>query len=343
MTKEFDLLVFIGRFQPFHNGHKAVIEEGLRRANAVAVVIGSAYEARTLRNPFTYEEREEMIKTTFNTHRITCVPAKDYPYDDGKWIRNIQRQLEITIEAEKMIQEKDDIKIGLIGHSKDHTSYYLKIFPDWDHVEVDNVDGIDATDIRNEYLEFGKIIIRKLPTKVSHVLSRLLVENEDISKLREEYMMIKKYKESWKSAPYPPTFVTTDAVVTQSGHVLLVERKHAPGKGLLALPGGFINQNETLLNACIRELREETKLKVPAPVLKGSVKRQHVFDAPNRSARGRTITHAFHMELEPMLKLPKVKGSDDAERAMWIPFADIKSDNMFEDHYHIIDFFCNIG
>ena len=70
---------------------------------------------------------------------------------------------------------------------------------------------------------------------------------------------------------------------------------------------------ERLLDACIRELREETKIKVPGPILKGSIKRQSVYDDPYRSARGRTLTHGFYIELEPSAELPKVKGSDDAK------------------------------
>ena len=140
----------------------------------------------------------------------------------------------------------------------------------------------------------------------------------------------------WAAAPYPPTFVTVDAVVVQSGHVLLVERRSNPGAGLYALPGGFVNQTETLLDACLRELREETRLKVPAPVLKGSIKNRRIFDAPYRSARGRTITEAFYIELEPASTLPKVRGSDDARHAFWQPLGQLDSLRMFEDHFFII-------
>ena len=87
----------------------------------------------------------------------------------------------------------------------------------------------------------------------------------------------------------------------------------------------------------LRELREETKLKVPAPVLKGSIKASHVFDAPNRSQRGRTITHAFLIELPPG-PLPVVKGGDDARKAYWKPIGDLKCEEFFDDHYHMIQY-----
>ena len=115
-----------------------------------------------------------------------------------------------------------------------------------------------------------------------------------------------------------------------------------PGKGLWALPGGFLNQEETMLDGAIRELKEETKIKVPVPVLKGSIKGSKTFDAPNRSSRGRTITQAFFIDLG-VGELPKVKGSDDAEKAFWVPFNQVKQEKMFEDHFHIIDNFINIG
>ena len=155
--------------------------------------------------------------------------------------------------------------------------------------------------------------------------------------------MIQKYKQSWEVAPFPPTFVTVDSVVVCSGHVLLVKRKEQPGAGLWALPGGFLNQKETLLNGAIRELKEETKIKVPVPVLKGSVRTQMTFDYPNRSTRGRTITTAFYIDLGFEKKLPKVTGADDAEKARWVPFNEARRDMMFEDHYDILDYFINLG
>jgi bifunctional NMN adenylyltransferase/nudix hydrolase len=164
------------------------------------------------------------------------------------------------------------------------------------------------------------------------------------AQLVAEYQFIEHYKAAWKDAPYPPTFVTTDAVVVHSGHVLLVRRRAEPGKGLWALPGGFVGQNEGLLDACLRELREETRLKIPVPVLKGSLRGQHVFDHPERSQRGRTITHAFHFDF-PAGELPEVRGGDDADKARWIPVAEAldMGPKLYEDHLHILEFFLGRG
>ena len=133
---------------------------------------------------------------------------------------------------------------------------------------------------------------------------------------------------------------TVDGVVVHSGHVLLVERGAQPGKGQWALPGGFVRGDERLLDAVIRELREETRLKLPAPVLRGSLRAQEAFDHPERSLRGRTITHAFHFEFQAG-ELPPVKGGDDAAKARWFPLSELRAmeSQIYEDHFYIIERF----
>lgn len=349
----YDALVFIGRFQPFHNGHKAVIDAALKQAKEVIVVVGSSFSARNIRNPFTFQERKDMIeavyKDEFNysgaqgnvkTPRVKVVPVSDYPYDDNKWIAAIQNVVHGAISW-----SPDPIKIGLIGHSKDSTSYYLNIFPTWGHVEVANVDGINATDIRKALFEGDSSVAHKnMPDIAFTKMQHMFISGSWFNTLYDEYAMVKAYKKAWEAAPYPPTFMTTDAVVVQSGHILLVKRGDMPGKGLLALPGGFLNQEETMLEGCIRELKEETKIKVPVPVLKGSIKQSKTFDAPNRSVRGRTITQAFFIDLGTG-ELPKVKGSDDAEKAMWVPLDEVvkRRAEFFEDHFDIVAHFLKIG
>lgn len=343
MKHEYDALVFIGRFQPFHNGHKAIIDAALEKAKEVIVVVGSSFAARNIRNPFTFEERRSMIKAVFPQDNVKVVPVSDYPYDDNKWVAAVQ-----NVVHGAMSWSADPIRIGLIGHEKDGTSYYLKIFPTWGNLSVPNVDGINATDIRNFYLDNKALsadLLHNMPASVSALLAVRWINEPWLETVNAEYQMVKKYKEAWKAAPFPPTFMTVDAVVVQSGHILLVKRGDMPGKGLWALPGGFLNQEETMLDGAIRELKEETKIKVPVPVLKGSIKESKTFDAPNRSARGRTITQAFYIDLGFDEKLPKVKGSDDAEKAFWVPLNEVvaQRDKFFEDHFAIISYFTKIG
>ena len=88
----------------------------------------------------------------------------------------------------------------------------------------------------------------------------------------------------------------------------------------------------------VRELREETGLKVPEKVLRGSIIARDVFDDPSRSTRGRTITHAFYFKLDDSAELPRVKGGDDAVKAKWISLADFEEMQsvMYEDHFAIM-------
>jgi len=333
---EFDFLVFIGRFQPFHLGHKTIIDLGLKKARHLILLIGSAKEARSTRNPFTWEERAEMVLNAYSAddrERIHATPLLDLPYAEQSWIRNVQMSVQgISCQY----QVTGDVRIGLIGHAKDHTSYYLNMFPQWGHVDAAREFDMDATTVRTAYLRGENFETTNLPVSTLDFLDRFQ-DSEGFKVLEHEQAIVDQYKKAWEQAPYVPTFVTVDSVVVQSGHILLIKRRSAPGKNLWALPGGFIDPFERLEDGAIRELREETKITVPAPVLKGSIKVKEVFDDPYRSERGRTITTAFLIELAGDKKgLPRIKGSDDAAKARWVPIADINSEQLFEDHFHII-------
>lgn len=345
MSKAFDFAVFIGRFQPFHSGHLKVVREGLQQAEKLIVLIGSAWQPRNTRNPWSHQEREDMVRaclTEAENARLVCLPLMDVPYNDELWVRNVQASVNGLVTAHHTAPHRQ-ATIALIGHKKDQTGFYLNLFPQWSSLGVENHRSISATPLRDEYFigQTQHIVStwvdeEILPAPVGNYLIQFAGNNTGFTQVRDEILFVKKYQQAWSAAPYAPTFVTVDSVLVQSGHVLLIQRKASPGKGLWALPGGFLDPGERLLDACIRELREETKLKVPSPVLKGSIKRQSVYDDPFRSARGRTLTHAFYIELEPSAELPKVKGSDDAKVARWVPLSELDPQMMFEDHYFIV-------
>lgn len=337
MKYKYDLAVFIGRFEPFHVGHEAVIREGLSQANKMVVIVGSSGGPRSYRNPFTYDERVAMIKGAFgeDAKRIITMPLEDATYNDEKWVKGVQEAVTKAF-TEAYGGWHPMAKVALIGHNKDNSSFYLKLFPQWDSIAVKDVRDMSATTIRESYFSNMQWIeTDMLPASTTEFL-RDFKKSPDFLNIVDEYTFVNRYKESWNAAPFPPTFVTVDAVVVQSGHVLLVQRGARPGKGQWALPGGFLNQDEKIVDAVIRELREETKIKVPGPVLKGNIVDSKVFDDPFRSSRGRTITHAYLIHLPPDHELPKVKGSDDAAKAKWVPLAEVKRSEMYEDHYDMI-------
>lgn len=335
MTKEFHTIVYIGRFQPPHNGHIATIKRALNMAGNVIVVIGSANQPRTYKNPFTYEERSTMLhhalEPTDHSYFVTA-PVEDTVYNDQAWAANVQNAVEPFIRGPK---------VGIVGHLKDESSFYLKMFPQWKFIEQELVEPLDASQVRSLYFQekFNPNFVRSVVPE--YVLTYLNDFSRSLAfqQVCAERKFIEEYKKQFAALPYPPVFVTTDAIVIQSGHILLIKRRSEPGKGLWALPGGFLNaKSDRCMEDCmIRELQEETGIKVPEKVLRGNIKANRVFDAVDRSERGRTITHAFHIQLmEGEWALPKIKGADDAEKAIWMPISHLNRSELFEDHYDII-------
>ena len=341
MSKQYDTLVLIGRFQPLHNAHVEIIKRATALTNNLVVICGSAKQPRTYKNPFTFNERRQMIRnaTAGLSLQINVEPNIDTIYNDQAWAVRVQKIVSDVVYNSK---GPGDFKIGIIGHKKDESSFYLDMFPQWEFVNVEQIEPLGATNIRDLFfkrdanMNFIKSVVPETTVEFLNEF-RKTADYEQVIRERE---FIEKYKQQYASLPYPPIFVTSDAVVIQSGHVLMIRRRSEPGKGLWALPGGFVNANtdKSVEAAMLRELKEETGIKVPVPVLKGSIVRSRVFDAIDRSARGRTITHAFQIVL-PDGELPKVKGQDDAEKARWVPIAEVKSEETFEDHYEILQHF----
>lgn len=338
---EHNYCVFIGRFQPFHNSHLQVVREGLTQAKELIMVLGSAHSARTMKNPWTIEDREYMIRlclTDEENKRVHFVGVRDYFYNDNLWVADIQAKVNSITDG--------DQTVALIGTYKDSSSYYIKLFPQWEFLPSKSNGILNATDARNEYFSQGEVYVSRensathmLPMGVRNYLATWM-NTEHYENIKAEHKFIQEYKKMWSVAPYPVTFNTVDAVLIQSGHVLVVKRKFNPGKGLIALPGGFLKDNETLETSAIRELKEETGIRVDKIVLRNHVVDNKTFDHPGRSLRGRTITHAFAIRL-PDGELPEVKGSDDAAKAYWMPLMDVArlEHEFYEDHAHIINYF----
>jgi 8-oxo-dGTP diphosphatase len=136
---------------------------------------------------------------------------------------------------------------------------------------------------------------------------------------------------------YPRSALTVDAIVLRKEQdkwqLLLIERGIEPFKGKWALPGGFVNMDELLEKACIRELEEETGLKVD------QMFQFKTFDAVDRDPRHRTISVVHYTILEDN---QEIRAGDDAKKAAWFPL-DRLPDLAF-DHAKIIrDFIAGWG
>lgn len=113
---------------------------------------------------------------------------------------------------------------------------------------------------------------------------------------------------------YPRPAVTVDIAVFRKRpprlQILLIQRAHDPFAGQWALPGGFLDMDETLETAARRELQEETALSgLPLQQL-------GIFDAPHRDPRGRTISVVYLVAIPADQQVTPHPG-DDASRAEW--------------------------
>jgi bifunctional NMN adenylyltransferase/nudix hydrolase len=334
----------IGRFQLFHNAQLALIRQGLALADRCAVLIGSAYQARSPRNPFTFAERVDTIRlalTDEERSRVDFLPIRD-AWDEKRWVANVQA-------AMAQLAGTPRPRVVLVGHRKDATSEYLDDFPGWPLHDVGRAGEVHAKALRAALYTGATLeaslaaIAGQVPPSTLDFL-RSWAQLPFLERLKQEWAELAEEHDKWAGSPYPPVFVTVDAVVCIASHVLLIRRGRAPGKGLLAVPGGFIEQRETAYQSAVRELQEETGFRLLPSEMEHACKAMRVFDHPDRSQRGRVITHAFYFDLGERM-LPEIAGSDDAAEARWVPIAELPSleEQFHDDHFHILDAFLGIS
>lgn len=362
MTK-IKIAVIIGRFQGPTKAHTKLFQEAARISDIILGLVGSSFKPRSEKNPWLYWERKKFLTKLMQDRKIDAevsfLPLLDTLYDNDAWVTNVRTAVNLKIR--KMGYLPEDVEVNLIGHQKDDQSADFldpACFPDWNIVtvgaETNGSGTIHASDLRNALFVEGEIDSRTLMAEFGDTEVRQLIEwVEDpananaVATVKGEKAYNEDYREKYAEAKrlwgYEFPAQCADAVVVQSSHILLVERKDYPGKGNYALPGGHL-QNETAEDGCVRELREETRLKVPPRILRNRIRDRRTFDHPKRSDRGWVRTDAFLIDLEDQEALEKVKGkkvaevegADDAARAFWVPISELTPENMMEDHFDII-------
>lgn len=126
-------------------------------------------------------------------------------------------------------------------------------------------------------------------------------------------------------------FVTVDAVVLRrranQNEILLIRRKNEPFKDTWALPGGFVDEGEDLEEAAVRELEEETSVKIATAV------QLRAFGKPGRDPRHHTVSVAF-MAFVP--ENTNAVAADDAKEIGWFATRDLPA--LAFDHADIVAF-----
>jgi len=128
--------------------------------------------------------------------------------------------------------------------------------------------------------------------------------------------------------------LTADIIVTSNGRILLIHRAKPPFEDKLVLPGGHVESNETMLEAAVRELHEETCLVADPRELHFLT----YLDEPGRDPRpGRRVSFVFQIDLtvdDPRLEI--ICASDDAREIVWRNLASLSENEIGFDHFKAI-------
>lgn len=226
----FDYVVYIGRFQPFHQGHLASIKYGFSIAKKIIIVLGGYKLAPSLTDPWTTKERKNMIMRSVERkelNRLCFVEVRDRLYNEELWKENVIQEVALIA--------KSTSKIAVIGHMKDASSYYLNIFPQWPFLETGNFYNLNSTHFRDQYFLNLHPLYHGIPDAVQKILKTFRKK-----KLFKQLCEEKKFIQSNNA----PNTINPLICLRVGNYLCLEHRKHFPGKNQYSLP----NLNDVQLN-----------------------------------------------------------------------------------------------
>jgi bifunctional NMN adenylyltransferase/nudix hydrolase len=363
------LFVVIGRFQILHKGHVSLIQEALdscQEGDHVLVLVGSSNKERSLKNPLSFEARNEIICNEFRgLTNLHTARLRDYDYNEKLWTRNLHAI--ISQIAEPLFNNEYFIPV-FTSSLKDNDASVRKTWSRGADFLIsppvtDSALALSSTEIRkfisNELAlsstEIRKFIANESPVYqklISSSMSAYLNSHPEVAEfLIKQTKFVEDYKKSWEVAPYPTTMIATDAVVRDSkGDFLMIKRGGEMGNGSVALAGGFLEVGLTYEQNMTKELLEETGLdlnEVPHTI----VTSWHC-DSPLRAERGRMVTQVFLIQLEyefhtsdeglvelchRNLLVKKLQAGDDAAGILIMSLEEVWSSVLFNDHAGLIE------
>jgi bifunctional NMN adenylyltransferase/nudix hydrolase len=309
--------VYIGRFQPFHNGHLNSIISALQKSHRLILVLGGAYLSPSIRGPWSVEERIQMIQsclTKQQLNRIDFIYVRDRLYCEQLWIQNVKGEVAKLIDSH--------LPIAIIGHEKDSSSYYLKVFPQWVFLETGNFKGINATDIRKSYFlsENLKSAYDKMPKPISNWLKNYR-KKMAFKIIKEKYIYIQKMKLNKKLN-----------LNSEVSNVFILR------KNLFSMPeiedfNQFDPQNSILNEIIFKNFNNKLNFKLL---------NQRIFDYSDRYPIGMQKSNTFYFQLNHE-NLPTVLPGKNSEHVEWTLLDDIHllENQIYADHFQIMKWFLN--
>lgn len=269
--------LFVGRFQPFHKGHNSVIDlmAAAKDLEEIIIGVGSAQVKETLYNPFSLEERKEIIVNSLKDlnkpfHIVGIEDINNYDL----WVGHV----------EKLCPDFDVVYSGntIVRRLFEEKGYEVR--------RIDEEKSISGIEIRNLMIK-GEGWEQFMPEDSLKVIQELGGAN----RLRE--ISTKYFKPS----------VCTDIVVNYKNQgIVLIQRGNEPFKDKWAFPGGHFDLKDYNLRECAaRELFEETGIKVKSEDLR-LIKEYSDF---GRDPRGPTLTVAYYIDVLE----GELKAGDDAK------------------------------
>ena len=346
--------VYIGRFQPFHKGHKAIVDltvKMMKPGDTFTIIIGSADQQETERNPLSASQRKEMLSTELEGYPVTILTINDSPYNYDLWIERLCAKMlgfKSATHDDFLEKQEDFIKgfsnICIVGMENVEeyinriTKYYT--YAPTEHFnlginshifsELDTQTSVHGSSIRtlacsedkghleNFYSAIKDLVDEKVLAYLKTVNFPLIVYNAYIKGIN--------YAES-TGCKYNSCFMTVDNIVFDKflEQVLLIKRKD---NGKLAIPGGFAEPYMNMKDNALRELEEETS--ITAKMLKDAfVKIDELeptfIDAPYRDPRSShkcnfvSAVYVWQSKVDALKNfIPYVKAGDDAIDTVWL-------------------------
>ena len=367
--------VYIGRFQPFHKGHKAIVDltvKMMKPGDTFTIIIGSADQQETERNPLSASQRKKMLSIELEGYPVTISTINDSPYNYDLWIEHLCAKMLGFKSAtyDDFLEKQEDFIKGLsniciVGMENveeyiDRITKYYTYAPTEhfnlginSHIfsELDTQASVHGSSIRtlacsedrdhleNFYFVIKDLVDEKVLAYLKTVNFPLIVYNAYIKGM--DYAKLTGCK-------YNSCFMTVDNIVFDKflDQVLLIKRKD---NGKLAIPGGFAEPYMNMKDNALRELEEETS--ITAKMLKDAFVKidelePTLIDAPYRDPRSShkcnfvSAVYVWQSKVDALKNfIPYVKAGDDAIDTVWLSkeeCEDLPAWHFHADHKKII-------